>query len=151
VVYVPVSRTGYFASDGAGAYKISGDDTPVPIHTRKTTAGKITTAGSRSHASRRQVRFFESLGAGVTVINIGSSLKFCLIAEGKIDIYPRFGPTSEWDTAAAQCIVEEAGGLVTDLQFRPVRYNTRDSLLNPDFLVIGDKTFDWKPYFAAVV
>ena len=83
----------------------------------------------------------------VKVIAIGSSLKFCLVAEGEVDIYPRFGPTSEWDTAAAQCIVEEAGGLVVDVSFNQLQYNTKDSLLNPEFLAIADNSYDWREYF----
>jgi 3'(2'), 5'-bisphosphate nucleotidase len=70
---------------------------------------------------------------------MGSSLKFCLVAEGRADIYPRLGPTCEWDTAAAQCVVCEAGGQVVDLQGKPLCYNTRESLRNPEFLVIGDE------------
>jgi 3'(2'), 5'-bisphosphate nucleotidase len=69
------------------------------------------------------------------------------VAEGKADIYPRLGPTSEWDTAAAQCIVEEAGGKILDLEMQPMRYNTKRSLLNPYFLVIGDTEFNWAQYF----
>ena len=68
----------------------------------------------------------------------GSSLKFCRIAEGDIDLYPRFGPTSEWDTAAGQTILEAAGGAVLDPQGRPFRYNQRDTLLNGDFIAFGD-------------
>src|SRR5690606_9640295 len=77
------------------------------------------------------------------ILAVGSSLKFCLIAEGSADLYPRFGPTSEWDTAAAQCVVEQAGGRVVTLDFEPLRYNTKTSLLNPDFLVFGDPHHDW--------
>jgi len=77
------------------------------------------------------------------MIPMGSSLKSCLVAEGRADIYPRLGPTSEWDTAAAQCVVEEAGGVLTTTDMKPMRYNTKDSLLNPHFLVIGDPDFDW--------
>lgn len=144
VVYVPASNTGYFASIQDGAWKISNGSVPQNIHTRNTNASHITVAGSRSHSTAQQHRFFESLGPAIQTVTIGSSLKFCLVAEGKIDIYPRFGPTSEWDSAAAQCIVEQAGGLVTDMQFKPIRYNTKESLLNPDFLVIADQLFDWK-------
>ncbi len=144
VVYVPASNNGYFASTQNGAWKINNGSRPQTIHTRTTTASQITVAGSRSHSSDKQKRFFESLGPATEIVTIGSSLKSCLVAEGKIDIYPRFGPTSEWDTAAAQCIVEQAGGLVTDMQFQPIRYNTKESLLNPDFLVIADQLFDWK-------
>jgi 3'(2'), 5'-bisphosphate nucleotidase len=78
--------------------------------------------------------------------SMGSSLKFCLVAEGAVDVYPRFGPTSEWDTAAAQGVVEAAGGRVTDLALEPLRYNTKESLLNPHFLVFGDPSEDWAGY-----
>ena len=77
------------------------------------------------------------------IVSMGSSLKLCLVAEGKADIYPRLGPTSEWDTAAAQAVVEAAGGKVTDTQLEPLRYNTKESLLNPFFLVFGDHNEDW--------
>ena len=74
---------------------------------------------------------------------MGSSLKLCLIAEGKADLYPRLGPTSEWDTAAAQAIVEAAGGRVVDVELKPLRYNTKAEMLNPHFYVLADKEFDW--------
>jgi len=77
---------------------------------------------------------------------MGSSLKLCLVAEGTADIYPRLGPTSEWDTAAAQAVVEAAGGQVTDTDMRPLRYNSKDSLLNPFFLAFGDTREDWQSY-----
>lgn len=144
VVHVPVTGITYHATSGTGAWKQSTTGVPLKIKTRPTNIKQITVAGSRSHGNDRQQKFFEKLG-DVEVYAIGSSLKFCLVAEGIVDIYPRFGPTSEWDTAAAQCIVEEAGGRVTDENFEPLRYNTKDSLLNPDFLVMGDKNFDWRP------
>jgi 3'(2'), 5'-bisphosphate nucleotidase len=74
---------------------------------------------------------------------MGSSLKFCLVAEGAADFYPRLGPTSEWDTAAAQAVVEAAGGAVLDLAGRPLRYNTRPEVLNPSFIARGDPGRDW--------
>jgi 3'(2'), 5'-bisphosphate nucleotidase len=74
---------------------------------------------------------------------MGSSLKICLVADGQADVYPRFGPTSEWDTAAAQAILESAGGSMIDLAGRTLRYNTKESLLNPHFLAIGDCNRDW--------
>jgi 3'(2'), 5'-bisphosphate nucleotidase len=146
VIYVPVTGAGYYASRDSGAWRTAPGIKPARIHTRKTSGSHIVVAGSRSHGGKRQQRFIDSLGPGVEIITIGSSLKSCLVAEGRIDIYPRFGPTSEWDTAAAQCIVEEAGGLVTDTDFNPLRYNTKESLLNPEFLVIGDMSYNWKPY-----
>jgi 3'(2'), 5'-bisphosphate nucleotidase len=74
---------------------------------------------------------------------MGSALKFCLVAEGSADFYPRLGPTSEWDTAAAQAVLEIAGGAVTTLDGQPLRYNHRDTLLNPFFLAFGDPSRHW--------
>jgi 3'(2'), 5'-bisphosphate nucleotidase len=143
VVYLPVGGACYYAARGLGAFRLRPGGKAEKLGTRATVPGQISAAGSRSHGSERQVRFFEALGPGAEIITAGSSLKFCLVAEGKVDIYPRFGPTSEWDTAAAQCLVEEAGGSVTDLRLQPLRYNCKESLINPEFLVIGDPKFDW--------
>jgi len=74
---------------------------------------------------------------------MGSSLKLCLVAEGKADLYPRLAPTSEWDTAAAQAVVEAAGGIVVDDTLKVLRYNTKEDILNPYFYVIGDSSFAW--------
>jgi 3'(2'), 5'-bisphosphate nucleotidase len=74
---------------------------------------------------------------------MGSSLKFCVVAEGGADIYPRLGPTSEWDTAAAQAVVEEAGGKVVTLDGKPMKYNAKADILNPHFFVIGAADRDW--------
>lgn len=145
VIHVPVTGATYFAGRGNGAFKKSGNETPRKIKTRRTDVGRIALAGSRSHGSDRQLALIKKLG-DIEIHAIGSALKFCLVAEGIVDIYPRFGPTSEWDTAAAQCIVEEAGGMVTDTEFNPLRYNTRESVLNPDFLAVADTTFNWQPY-----
>ena len=145
VVHVPVRDITYFACAGSGASRQAGDQAPQTITTRKTNPLRLTVAGSRSHGNARQQAFIEKLG-DIEIFAIGSSLKFCMVAEGRVDIYPRFGPTSEWDTAAAQCIVEEAGGIVVDENFKRLQYNRGDSLLNPNFLVIGDPAFDWKPY-----
>ena len=149
LIHVPVTGATYYASRGNGACKKTGNDSLKKIYTRRTDAGRIALAGSRSHGSDRQQALIERIG-NVEIHAIGSALKFCLVAEGIVDIYPRFGPTSEWDTAAAQCIVEEAGGMVTDTEINPLRYNTRESVLNPDFLVIADKTFNWRPYLAGL-
>jgi 3'(2'), 5'-bisphosphate nucleotidase len=79
---------------------------------------------------------------------MGSSLKFCVIAEGGADFYPRLGPTSEWDTAAGHAVLAAAGGRVTDTAGAPLRYNTKDSLLNPHFLAFGDPGHDWLAYLS---
>lgn len=146
VIYAPVPEITYFAAQGLNAFKCSKNGTPVPISVRDCPQQGITIAGSRSHACESLQHFIDKLDMDVDVINVGSSLKSCLVAEGKADIYPRFGPTSEWDTAAAQCIVEEAGGCLTDTNFHPLRYNTKESLLNPHFLVFGHDKTKWAEY-----
>jgi len=149
VVYVPVTGISYFARVGGGAFKCLPDQSPEPIKVRTCSNNLMTVAGSRSHASPALQKFIEGLDAEkVELVSIGSSLKTCLVAEGKADIYPRLGPTSEWDTAAAQCIVEQAGGYLTNTQLQSLRYNTKESLLNPYFLVFGDAEQNWAYYLA---
>jgi 3'(2'), 5'-bisphosphate nucleotidase len=87
-------------------------------------------------------------GLAVELTSMGSALKFCLVAEGAADLYPRFGPMMEWDTAAAQAIVEAAGGRVMDLAGRSLRYN-KESLVNPSIVAVGDPSFDWRGYLPA--
>jgi len=145
IITVPVTGVCYYAAASLGAFKIGADGITESIKVKKSEPNKIIIAGSRSHGSERQQALIDRLG-GAEIIAMGSSLKFCLVAEGRVDIYPRFGLTSEWDTAAAQCIVEEAGGCVVDMNFKPIRYNTKDSLLNPEFLVIADQSFNWRQY-----
>jgi 3'(2'), 5'-bisphosphate nucleotidase len=145
VVHVPVTGISYLACTGRGAFKQEAGAGPHPIHVRKLGAGPVMVVGSRSHRGDSLNRFLENLGEH-EMVGMGSSLKLCLVAEGAADIYPRLGPTSEWDTAAAQCVVEQAGGFVTDTQMRPLRYNTKDSLLNPYFLVFGDDSRNWSGY-----
>ncbi len=145
VVYVPVMQQCYFAAKGCGAYKQIADKAPRRIRVRKGQQGKITVVGSRSHRTPALAHYLGKLG-DCEWLSMGSSLKFCLVAEGRADLYPRLGPTSEWDTAAAQCIVEQAGGQVVDLEGVRLRYNTKPSFLNPDFLVYGDSARDWKAY-----
>ena len=151
VVFVPVTGLCYYANRGTGAFKQAKDQSSEPIKTKMTENGRYIVAGSRSHGSEQQQKFVTSLGPHVEMMAIGSSLKLCLVAEGLVDIYPRFGLTSEWDTAAAHCIAEEAGALVVDTGFDPLRYNTKDSLLNPFFLVIADQDYDWKPHLKDIV
>jgi len=145
VITVPVTGVCYYAATSLGAFKTDAKGITKSIKVKTSEINKITIAGSRSHGSEKQEAFIGKLG-GAEIIAIGSSLKFCLVAEGAVDIYPRFGLTSEWDTAAAQCVVEEAGGCVVDMDFNPIRYNTKESLLNPEFLVIADQSFNWKKY-----
>ena len=147
VVYVPVTGICYYARQGQGAHKqeVGNAQAPQHIHVRAWNGEQLIVAGSQSHRSDAFDIFLANIG-DCQVISIGSSLKSCLVAEGKVHIYPRLGLTSEWDTAAAQCIVEEAGGQLTDTALRPLRYNTKESLLNPSFLVFGDARHDWSKY-----
>lgn len=149
VVYVPVSGVCYFASAGGGAYKLTPDDpTPQPIRVRAWQNGRCcTVVGSRSHGGDSLNQFLANIG-DYEILSVGSSLKSCLVAEGKADVYPRLGPTSEWDTAAAQCVVEEAGGCITDTAMQPLRYNTKSSLINPHFLVFGDARCNWTEFLS---
>ncbi len=118
---------------------------PDPIHSRPFRGDCLVVAGSRSHGTEALQRFLDNLPT-CEVVSLGSALKSCLVAEGKVDLYPRLGPTSEWDTAAAQCVVEEAGGAVTNLRMERLRYNTKRSLLNPHFFVSGDPRRDWSRF-----
>lgn len=145
VIHVPVTGLTYFAADGMGALRREADGSETRIHAMAWNGGRVIVAGSRSHRGGSLDALLARLGDH-EMISMGSSLKSCLVAEGKAHIYPRFGPTSEWDTAAAQCIVEQAGGRLTDLDLQPLRYNRKESLINPSFFVYGDASQDWSPY-----
>jgi 3'(2'), 5'-bisphosphate nucleotidase len=145
VVHIPVSGISYVGQAGRGAWKVDAENQPSAIHVSTPVRRPVRVAGSRSHAGDSLKLFLERLGEH-QIVSMGSSLKLCLVAEGAADVYPRLGPTSEWDTAAAQAVVEAAGGMVTDTQLAPLRYNTKDSLLNPDFLVFGDASENWGKY-----
>lgn len=145
VVHVPVSGVSYAACRGRGAVKHVPGEGDRPIRVRKLGPGPVAVVGSRSHRGDSLNAFLDRLGE-YEIVSMGSSLKICLVAEGAADVYPRLGPTSEWDTAAAQCVVEEAGGHLTDLSLQRLKYNSKESLLNPHFLVFGDDSRDWRAY-----
>ena len=146
VIHAPAIGDSYYACAGSGASKLNGTDGAVSIKVRPVPEQGPVVARSRSrNPSDSLLHYLAQLGEHEEIA-MGSSLKSCLVAEGRADVYAGFGPTSEWDTAAAQCIVEEAGGQITDTAMRPLRYNTRSSLLNPHFLVFGDACRDWSVY-----
>jgi len=148
VINVPVLDIDYYAWENGGAYKVENNHEPKRISVKKldpSGESQLTVAGSRSHSSEMMKHYIEKLGE-VEMISMGSSLKFCLVAEGRADLYPRLGLTSEWDTAAAHCIVVQAGGYITKTDMTPLEYNTKDSLLNPFFFVYGDNSRDWSQY-----
>ena len=146
VVYAPVLEVLYFAADELGAWKQQGKSPAEPIRTRELDRQRIEVVASRSHMSAEVGAFVDALeatGSEVQLLSMGSSLKLCLVAEGRADVYPRLGLTSEWDTAAAQCVVEAAGGRVLDCHARPLEYSKPD-ILNPWFMVVAspDTPFD---------
>jgi len=142
VVLIPVTGELYYGITGEGAFlETAPGAMPQPIATRLAASIPIV-AGSRSYANERQMAMLEKLGYH-RLVSVGSSIKFCMVARGDADLYLRLGPTSEWDTAAAQCVLEQAGGAVVDLQGEPLRYNAKESLLNPEFLALGDRSVDW--------
>ena len=135
IVTAPAKGLSYWGAAGIGAFSHHTGATRQPIHTAPPSQ-PLRVVGSRSHASPQTAAYLESLPAHV-ITGIGSSLKFCLIAEGKADVYPRFGPTSEWDTAAGQALLEAAGGQVTRFDGHRLRYNCRESLINGDFIAFS--------------
>ncbi len=147
VVRVPVTGLCYFAARGHGAFREESGQPQRPITVRPLQPGApVRVVGSKSHGGPGLQKFVAALGAH-ELVTIGSSLKFCQVAEGTADVYPRLGPTSEWDTAAAQCVVEVAGGRVVSAETgESLRYNIRESLLNPYFIVYGDASHNWLKY-----
>ena len=142
VVQVPVTGVAYYASRGNGAFVETTPGNPQQIFVRSLQEGPVVVAGSRSHSSERMQEYLERLGEH-RLMPMGSSLKGCLVAQGVADVYVRLGKTSEWDTGAMQCVVEEAGGQVTDTEMNPLRYNTRETLINPEFIIFADGSRDW--------
>ena len=143
VIGAPALELLYYAHRGGGTFRIRGEQAPEPVRSRPFPAAENpVVASSRRHARVEVQQLLDRLGP-IQEQRIGSSLKSCRIADGGLDLYPRFGPTSEWDTAAAQCIVEEAGGQLTDWRLQPLRYNTKRQLTNPPFLAVGDPSHDW--------
>jgi 3'(2'), 5'-bisphosphate nucleotidase len=151
VVHVPILDLTYWAADGQGAFRTTGEHT-TQLHANRTLSRPLRVVASRSHAGPTTEAFLTNLrhDYALEVVSKGSSLKFCLVAEGTADLYPRLGPTMEWDTAAAQCIVTQAGGQVTTLQNTPLQYN-KTNLLNPFFMVSSPATGTlWKRYLQGV-
>ena len=135
VVYAPVLDLAYFAAEGAGAWRSRGG-ARESIRT-STASATLRVAVSRDHIGSGEQSLMTRLG-NAEVRPMGSSLKFCLVAEGAADLYPRYGRTREWDTAAAQCVLECAGGAVVDADTRePLRYGNPD-LVNPSFIAYAD-------------
>ena len=149
IVHVPAPGSTYAGRRGEGAEKAGADGRFRPIRTRRLDPNRIVVAGSRDHLGPAVERLVRRLPPGAKFTSVGSSLKFCLIAEGAADLYIRDGPTMWWDTAAAQCVVESAGGGVFALDGHgldvPLRYDG-DTFGNPYFCCIGDLAAPWRPF-----
>ncbi|MEL6710745.1 MAG: 3'(2'),5'-bisphosphate nucleotidase CysQ [Pseudomonadota bacterium] len=138
VVYVPTSGVCYAGEVGIGAWKQQRSGERTKIYPALPCEQPLRVVASRSHVSAGLQQMLDQMNE-YQLVSMGSSLKLCQVAEGAADVYPRLGPTCEWDTAAAQAVVEAAGGQVTDVTGQPLRYNQKDSLLNPHFLVFADQ------------
>ncbi|MCG8292604.1 3'(2'),5'-bisphosphate nucleotidase CysQ [Pseudomonas entomophila] len=148
VVAMPTNGRCYFGGRELGAWRVERDAAAQPIQVRDVPpAGtNFTVVASRRHTSPQQEALLAGLSGAVgelELANIGSSLKFCLLAEGSADCYPRLAPTSQWDTAAAQGVLEGAGGEVIGLDGLAFRYPARESLLNPFFLALP-RAAEWR-------
>lgn len=148
LVYAPALDELAWAVRGQGAWLAVGD-TRTPLRSRAAAATPVITI-SRSHADAATSALLDAIGVHDTLA-AGSALKFIRLAQGAADLYPRLGPTSEWDTAAGQCVLEAAGGRVVDFAGVPFHYNRGASLLNPGFLAYGDAAVDWRRRLAGVL
>ncbi len=144
VVYAPALQHWYWAAEGEGAWYQKGQQVPVTIQVADKPADRPwKVVGSRSHNTPEVDAFVERLGQA-EMVAMGSSLKLCLVADGSADVYPRLGPTSEWDTCAAQVIVEQAGGQVVNAETgEALTYNARESILNPFFIACARPDPTW--------
>lgn len=151
VVHAPALTRTWSGMKGEGAWRQEGADVPQIIHSVKMPAeiasSSVMVVASRRHGGEELQGMLDTLALRfkeVELVNMGSSLKICILAEGGADIYPRLAPTSEWDTAAAQAVLCAAGGMICTLDFSPLRYNSKEELLNPSFIALGDVTFAWQ-------
>ncbi|ATA22708.1 3'(2'),5'-bisphosphate nucleotidase CysQ [Brenneria goodwinii] len=131
VVYVPVTDVMYAAADGEAWKEEKGERRQIAVHDARPPLVVV----SRSHADDKELKDYLSQLGDHQTVSIGSSLKFCLVAEGKAQLYPRFGPTNVWDTAAGHAVAVAAGAQVNDWQGKPLSYAPRESFLNPGFRV----------------
>jgi len=145
VIQAPVLDTVWHGGPDFGAWRRDADGECL-LHSCRPAATPLRVASSRSWPSPWVDTLLQQGDA--VAVPLGSSLKFCRLAEGALDIYPRFGPTSEWDTAAGQAILLGAGGIVLDIDGEPLRYNQRATLINGDFIAVGDPKRPWRDYLS---
>jgi 3'(2'), 5'-bisphosphate nucleotidase len=146
VVYAPALDKLYYACQRQGAYVQYSDSAARPIHSGQRASAVPRIVCSRFHADAHLNEHLAPL-ADYHLMTLSSSLKFGVVAEGEADVYPRLGPTSQWDTAAGQCVLEVAGGQVVDFRQQPLQYNQRESLINDHFLACGAEVEPWRRMF----
>lgn len=150
-VWVPVQATlfrGVTGADGTSAAIVERNGVSQPLKVRSVSPERLDLVASRRHGGEALTGLLADIEARWPVVDlksVGSSLKICMVAEGHADLYPRLAPTSEWDTAAAHAVLRAAGGDMWNVDLTPLRYNQKDSILNPHFYAIADLSFDWAP------
>ena len=135
-------------ADGAGqAFRLNAQGR-TPLRTRAMRPPRVAVVTSRRHGGGPLAEYLRALARrfDVSTVPVGSSLKLCMLAAGGADLYPRLGPTCEWDIAAAHAVLAAAGGEVLRPDGAPLAYNTKDSLLNPHFLAVADPSFPWRDH-----
>ena len=137
IIHLPINNQTYWGSKHMGSYFIEDDLDQIEIKVSQNINYPLRIACSRSHPSEDLNSYLDKI-KDYELITMGSSLKFCVIAAGKADIYPRFGPTSEWDIAAGHAILEYAGGIILDLNKKPIEYNKKASYINNKFIASGN-------------
>ncbi len=151
VVGVPVTAALYYGGAELGAYCQDAQGDIRSLQMRTAPQDELLVVASKRHSSPEQEALLQSLAQefpALSLVNVGSSLKFCQMAEGAADLYPRLAPTSQWDTAAAQGVLEGAGGQVLNLQGEPLTYAVQDSYLNPFFVALPQQAV-WRAQFLA--
>ena len=146
LVYAPARGTLYYGDIETGAYLINDQSTPKPMTVKPANLSKPTIVASLSHRNAETDAYLENY-PGADLVSIGSSLKFCLVAEGKADLYPRLGPTMEWDTGAGHAVLLAAGGGVFNPDGSPFCYN-KPNFLNGFFVARGDSNLDFVKFRA---
>lgn len=153
VVHAPVMNTSWVGIPGTGAWKVEGGQEWRPIRSSALPSADaaLRVVASRRHGAEALEALLQRVARhfpGLTLVNKGSSLKFCLLAEGSADFYPRLAPTSEWDTGAAQAVLVAAGGAVLREDFSELHYNAKDDILNPSFYAVADASAEWSRLLA---
>ena len=138
VIYIPISDHLFWGAKDLGSFEVQGDMEPKKINISEEIKRPIRIITSRSHPSKKLNLFLKRIGEH-RLIQKGSSLKFCLIANREADLYPRLGPTSEWDIAAGDAILTFAGGKLITTDKKKIFYNSKESLLNPNFYAFSDQ------------